>query len=163
MKGKQASRAPKERINIVYRPAARPNEAVELPLKMLVLADLLGKPEDVDLDDRKTISIDKDNFQDVVKELDLGVDLAVPNKLTNEPGDEMSVSLKFDHMRDFRPHGIAVQVPELKKLLELREALSALKSPLGNKKEFRQRIKAMISEPGQRAQLLKELGLEEEG
>ena len=161
MKGKKASSAPKERINIVYRPAARANEAVELPLKILVLADLLGKPEDTDIDDRKPISVDKDNFQEVVSELDLGVDLAVPNKLTKDAGDEMQVSLKFNNMRDFSPHGIAVQVPELKKLLELREALTALKSPLGNKKDFRQRIKAMISEPGQRAQLLKELGLED--
>ena len=39
---KKPSKAPKERINITYRSAIRPSETIELPFKMLVLADVSG-------------------------------------------------------------------------------------------------------------------------
>lgn len=159
MKGKKASRAPKERINVVYRPAAKPNEPVELPLKFLVVADLRGKPDDTELDERAVLAIDEENFDEVMGELDIGVDTVVPDTLTGDPSSELPVNLKFKKMRDFTPGGIARQVPELKKLLELREALSALKSPLGNKQAFRTRIKALLEDEGHRKQLLDELGI----
>ena len=44
----------------------------------------------------------------------------------------LGISLKIESMADFSPDNIAKQVPELNKLLELREALLALKGPMGN-------------------------------
>ncbi len=42
---KQATVAPKERVNIVYKPSLDDaQEDVELPLKMLVLGDFTGNP-----------------------------------------------------------------------------------------------------------------------
>ncbi len=49
------------------------------------------------------------------------------------------------------------------KLLELREALSALKSPLGNRREFRKQIEDILKDKDARARLMAELGLGEEG
>jgi type VI secretion system protein ImpB len=46
--------------------------------------------------------------------------------------------------------------------LELREALKALKNPLSNVPDFRKKIQELVSDPEQRAALMKELGLGEE-
>ena len=66
---------------------------------------------------------------------------------------------KFRGLKDFTPEGIVKQVPELNRLLELRKALSALKSPLGNRKDFRERIRELLENEDSRKKLLEELGL----
>ena len=73
----------------------------------------------------------------------------------------MAVDLKFKSLNDFTPEGVVNQVPELKKLLELREALNALKSPIGNNTVFRKKLQALLGDDAQRAALLKELGMGE--
>jgi len=85
----------------------------------------------------------------------------VPNKLTDEKDAEMSVNLNFRQLGDFGPEGIVKQVPELKKLLELRQALTALKGPLGNIPAFRKKIQALLGDGEQRKKLMEELGVKE--
>lgn len=158
---RKASKAPKERINIVYRPAANPTEKVELPFKVLVLADLSGDDDGSPMEDRKSVQVDKDNFAAVMAEQNLKTKVLVKNRLGDDPDDALGAELKFKSLRDFTPGGIAEQVPELKKLLELREALTALKSPLGNKRDFRRRIEQILDDPTAKQQMLAELGLKE--
>lgn len=158
---KESSVAPKERVNIVYKPASGDSqEEVELPLKQLVMGQFTDKFADVRLEDRKSTSIDKDNFNEVLNAYDVNVNIAVPNKLSEEPDAEMNVSLGFKTMKDFGPEAIASKVPELEKILRLRDALLALKGPLSNIPEFRKKIQSLIEDEDQREQLLAELGLE---
>lgn len=155
---KEASVAPKERVNIRYRPATGDmKEDVELPLKMLVLGDFTLKEDDTPLEDRKKINIDKDNFNDVMREQKLSLQFSVENTL--EGGGDMAVSLKFETLKDFEPESVAASVPDLKKLLELREALKSLRDPLGNVTAFRKRIDELLKDPAARARLLTELNL----
>lgn len=159
---KESSVAPKERVNIVYRPATGDaKEEVELPLRLLVMGDFTQSPDDRMLEDREPVNIDKDNFNEVLKEQNINLNLTVPNKISGEPDDEMSVGLNFESMKDFEPEAIARKTPELKKLLELREALTALKGPLSNLPEFRKKLQALVKDDAAREQLLKELGIEE--
>ena len=59
----QGSVAPKERVNITYKAAVGDaTEEKELPFKSLVLADLTGRTDDTPVEERKAISIDKNNF-----------------------------------------------------------------------------------------------------
>jgi len=155
---KEASVAPKERVNIVYKPAGDAQEDVELPLRILMLGDFTGKSDDTPVEERKPINIDKDNFNDVLEQYKLGVDVTVPDTLSGEAGAEMPVSLKFKSIKDFAPEGIVEQVPELKSLLDLRNALNALKGPLGNVPAFRKKIQSLLEDDGARAKLLAELG-----
>jgi len=158
---KESTVAPKERVNIVYKPATGDSqEEVELPLKQLVLGEFTDKFSDKRLEDRKSTSIDKDNFNDVLNAYDVKVDLAVNNKLVDEPDAEMNISLDFKSMKDFGPEAIAGKVPELEKIIKLRDALLALKGPLSNIPEFRNKIQSLIQDDSQREQLLAELGLE---
>lgn len=159
---KEGSVAPKERVNIVYKPATGDaKEEVELPLKILMLGDYTGRKDNTPVEQRKALNVDKDNFNDVMEQQKLGVSVSVKDKLSKEAGGELTVNLSFKSLKDFGPEGIANQVPELRKLLELRAALAALKGPLGNVKAFRDKIQTLLRDDAQRGQLMKELGLEE--
>jgi len=161
---KEGSVAPKERVNITYRPATGgAQEEVELPLKFMMIGDYTLRADSTPLEERKSIQVDKDNFNDVMRSQKLALDANVDDRLSGEEGAQMAVSLKFDTLKDFEPESIVKQVPELNKLLELREALTALKGPLGNLPAFRKKIQAMLEDEGQRAQLIKELGIGGEG
>jgi len=159
---KEGSVAPKERVNIVYKPATgNAQEEVELPLKILMMGDYTQRADDRPLEDRKTINVDKDNFNEVMAKQNLEVNMTVPDKLSNEAGAEMGVKLKFKKLSDFEPEGIVNQVPELRKLLELRSALNALKGPLGNIPAFRKKIQGLLNDAEGRQKLMKELGIGE--
>ena len=159
---KEGSVAPKERVNIVYRPATGDaKEEVELPLKLLIVGDFTLRQDDRMVEEREPVNIDKDNFNEVLKAQNLNIDLTVPNKLGDDPGAEINVSLKFDSLKDFEPEAIAKNTPELNKLLELREALTSLKGPMSNRPEFRKKIQEMVKDEAARARLLKELKIEE--
>ncbi|MBC2714122.1 MAG: type VI secretion system contractile sheath small subunit [Desulfobacteraceae bacterium] len=160
---KEASVAPKERVNIVYRPATGDaKEEVELPLRILVMGDFTQSPDDRMLEEREPINIDKDNFNEVLKEQNINLNLTVSNKISGEPDDELSVNLNFESIKDFEPEKIARKTPELNKLLELRESLTALKGPLSNIPGFRKKLQELVKDDAAREQLLKELGVEEE-
>lgn len=156
---KDGSVAPRERVNIVYKPATGVDEEKELPLKLLMLGDYTQRSDDTPLEERKPINIDKDNFNDVMKGQKLTAQMTVKNVLSDEEGAEMPVKLKFENMKDFGPEAVVKQVPELSKLLALRNALLALKGPLGNVPGFRKKIMDIMGDDAAREKLLKELGL----
>lgn len=158
---KDSSVAPKERVNIVYKPAIGDSqEEVELPLKLLMLGDYTLQEDDTPLEDRKVVNVNKDNFNDVMRAQGLNLSFTVDNALTGE--GEIPVNLKLETLKDFEPEGIAKQIPELQKLLAVREALTTLKGPLGNVPGFRKRLQTIIGDEETRERLLKELKLDEE-
>lgn len=155
---KEGSVAPKERINIKYVPATNGQQAeTELPLRIMVLGDFSDRESDTPLEERRQIDIDKNNFNAVMDAANAKRDLNVTNVLNDEAGNELRVSLNFKSLKDFEPDSIVQQVPELKKLIELREALVALKGPLGNMPAFRRRLQQLLENNESREQLLSEL------
>lgn len=161
---KESSVAPKERVNIRYRPATGDaKEEIELPMKTVILGDFTMRPDDTPLEERERINVDKDNFADVLRSQNLSLDLNVNNTLVEsaDPDDPepMGVHLDIRTMKDFEPEAVVNQVPELRKLLELREALTSLKGPLGNVPAFRKAIQGSLEDEGAREKLLKELGI----
>lgn len=159
---REGSVAPKERVNIVYRPATGDvQEEVELPLKILVMGDYTLKEDGSPVEERELIGIDKDNFNEKMKAQNLELDLTVANKLSDDPDEEMSVAFKFESLKSFEPESVVKNTPELNKLLELREALKSLKGPLSNRPEFKKKIQKLIQDDAARDQILKELKLEE--
>lgn len=63
-------------------------------------------------------------------------------------------------MKDFNPAQLVEQIPELKKLMDLRDALVALKGPLGNTPSFRKAIENALADDDSRKRVLAELGLD---
>lgn len=157
---KEGSVAPRERVNITYKPSTGDaQEELELPFKMVMIGDYTLRPDERPLEERKPISVDKDNFDDVMKSHELELSLGVKDKLSGREGDEMAVDLKFEKLKDFSPEAVAESVPELKKLLELRRALQALKGPLGNLPKFRKKLQSLLDSEADIEKILAELGV----
>jgi type VI secretion system protein ImpB len=157
----EASVAPKERVNIVYKSnTGDKSEDVELPLKMLMIGDYTGRASDEVVEDRKAININKDNFDDVMKSFKLDMDINVTDALSGKANEDVPVHLEIKSIKDFSPDSVAQQVPELNNMLELRKALLALKGPLGNVPTFRKTIQGILNDDKSRAQIMTELGIE---
>ncbi len=153
--------APKERVNIVYKSTTGDqSEDVELPLKLLMIGDYTGKASDETVEDRDPINIDKENFDNVMAGFNLSLNMNVGNTLSEED-DDMAVHIDIKSMKDLTPDSVAKQVPELESMIEMRKALLALKGPLGNVPAFRKVIQNILNDDGSRAQMMKELGLDE--
>ena len=158
----EGSVAPKERVNIVYKSnTGDQTEDVELPLKLLLLGDFTGKYSEDPVEDREPVNINKDNFNYVMASMNLSVDLAVKDTLSEKDDDEMSVHLEFKAINDMAPDSIAAQVPELNSMLEMRRALLALKGPLGNVPAFRKTIQKILNDDASRAVIMQELGIDD--
>ena len=137
-------------------------EELELPLKLMMIGDYTLVQDEQKLEDRKAININKNNFNEVLENHDLGLTLQVPNRLRdNATDDELAVNLQFKTMKDFDPASLVQQVPEMKALMELRDALVALKGPLGNVPSFRKAIEEVLTDQNAREKVLAELGMKE--
>lgn len=159
-KSNQSSVAPKERINIKYVPNTGDQIAeIELPLNLLVVGDLKGVREETPIEERQVISVNKNNFNAVMSEANVGLVFNVPNRLEGKDQEDMQIALSVNSLDDFSPDSVTKNVPELKKLLDLREALVALKGPLGNIPAFRSRLQDLLGNEEMREQLLKELDI----
>ncbi|EFO30306.1 type VI secretion protein, family [Roseibium sp. TrichSKD4] len=158
MAGKEGSVAPKERINIRYVPATGDQqEEVELPLRLVMLGDYLGREDDTPLEEREVLSVDKNSFASVMEEAGLSRELNVKDTLSDDDDARLTVNLNFKGLNDFSPDAIVKQVPELDRLIELREALVALKGPLGNIPAFRKRLEQILEDEDSRQKLIEEL------
>ena len=153
--------APKERVNIVYKSTTGDHtEDVELPLKLLIIGDYTGKEADTVIEERDPVNINKDNFDDVIKSMSLSLDINVGNTLSEEDDEPMPVHIDINSINDFSPESVAKQVPELNSLLQMRNALLALKGPLGNVPAFRKTIQNILNDDESRSQIMTELGLD---
>nr|WP_321272429.1 type VI secretion system contractile sheath small subunit [uncultured Tolumonas sp.] len=161
MSGKESSVAPKERINVTFKPSSGEGlDELELPLKLMMMGDYTLKIDDRKIEDRKAININKNNFNEVLEKHNLNLELQVPNRLTDETTDEeLAIKLQFQSMKDFDPASLVQQVPEMKALMELRDALVALKGPLGNVPSFRKAIEEVLTNQESRDKVLAELGM----
>jgi len=113
-------------------------EKKELPFVVGVLGEFSGQPDSErplpKVKDRKFVSIDMDNFDDVMAGMAPRTAFRVKNRLS-EQGGEFAVNLEFKGMEDFRPEAVVQQVEPLRKLLEARTKLSDLRNKLaGNEK-----------------------------
>ncbi|EOY0048112.1 type VI secretion system contractile sheath small subunit [Campylobacter jejuni] len=156
------SYTPKERINITYKAKTNgQNEDVELPLKLMVMANLKGKNE-TPLEEREILQINKINFDQVMRKLNITTSFSVKNTL-GTGAEELDVKLNIASMKDFSPDSLAKQIPELNKLLQLREALMALKGPMGNIPDFRKAVLEALKNEKTKEKLLLEIKQEEQG
>lgn len=157
--GKDGAVAPQERVNIRYKTeTGGAVEEVELPLRLLVVGDFTSRADGTPVEERKPVNIDKNNFDEVLKAQKVGLTMQVDN-LVKPQDKELAVHLRFDTMKDFEPEDVARQIPELRELLELREALTELKGPLSQNVEFRKRLQKLLDDENQRSSILDEIGL----
>ena len=109
----------------------------ELPLVVGVMADLSGKPAEAlpQLKTRGFVSIDRDNFNDVMTSISPRLAFQVDNKLANDDS-KLNVELNFKTIDDFEPVALIQQVASLRKLYEARQRLSDLLTKLDGNDEL---------------------------
>jgi type VI secretion system protein ImpB len=138
---------PKSRVTIDYvNTTGGAREKRELPLRVLMVGNYTFKERDPDdvLSERGKIRIDQRTFNEVMKKQDLSLNFTVPNRLSAEEGEEMSVNLKIDDLNSFRPEAVASQVEELNTILEIRDLLLALKSHVVSRRQFRRELEQIV-------------------
>jgi type VI secretion system protein ImpB len=120
---------------------------VQVPFVMGVLSDLSGDAKEPlpNVDDRKFLAIDIDNFDDRMKSMKPRVAFSVPNTLTGE--GNLSVDITFESMDDFSPAAVARKVDSLNKLLEARSQLSNLITYMDGKTGAEDLISKVLNDP----------------
>lgn len=106
-------------------------EQRELPFVIGVLGDFAGASEADKrrLKERGFVAVNRDNFDEVMRAMAPRAVFSVPN-LIGEGESTFKVDLNFAALCDFRPESILAQVDPLRKLLEARERLAALRDQL---------------------------------
>ncbi|KMJ44191.1 type VI secretion system contractile sheath small subunit [Xenorhabdus khoisanae] len=140
------NRAP--RVQIEYDVELYGSEkVVQLPFVMGVLADLAGKPLEAlpDVNDRKFLEIDVDNFDERMNSIKPRVAFQVDNTLTGD--GKLNIELSFENMTDFQPDAIAKKVEPLAKLLEARTQLANLLSYMDGKNGAEKLISEILQNP----------------
>jgi type VI secretion system protein ImpB len=151
MATKGPSKARESRVNIVISDRLKGGAEPELPFRILVMGDYTMKTDKRAVDQRKPLDINKSNFDAVMQSHNLSLDLAVPDRLGGQ--GEMPVSLRFGTLKDFRPEAIARQVPQLRSLMEIREAMKALRPGLNNKENVK-KLESAIKDPAMLEKIL---------
>jgi type VI secretion system protein ImpB len=142
------NRAP--RVHITYEDPYDAERLIELPFVMGVMSDLSGNNAGVEkakVEERKFLEFDMDNFDNRMAAIEPGITMRVANKLSEEPGEKMSVNLRFAKMADLTPVAIARQVPATAKLLEAREQLANLLRYMDGKVAAEDQLKKLLSDP----------------
>jgi len=120
---------------------------VQVPFVMGVMSDLSGDSKEPlpNVDDRKYLAIDIDNFDERMKSMKPRVAFSVPNTLTGE--GNLSVDITFESMEDFSPAAVARKVDALGKLLEARSQLSNLITYMDGKSGAEELIAKALNDP----------------
>jgi type VI secretion system protein ImpB len=137
------------RVQITYEDPYDAERTIELPFVMGVFSDLSGPSpgvEKAEVADRKFLDIDMDNFESRMAAIEPGTSFQVKNKLGEETGEKLAVSLKFKKIDDFSPAQVARQVPALAKLLEARTQLKNLLLFMDGKVDAEAKLKKLLSD-----------------
>nr|WP_159565035.1 type VI secretion system contractile sheath small subunit [Budvicia diplopodorum] len=118
---------------------------VELPLKILVMGDYSHGQENRPIAEREKISINKNNFNAVLTDLNPKAKLTIKNTLAGDD-TETNISLSFKEMKDFEPEQVAKQIPALRSLLAMRNLLRDLKSNLLDNATFRLELERILKD-----------------
>ena len=125
-------------------------EQKELPFVAGVVGDFSGASE-VDkkrLKERKFVSVDNDNFDEMMAAIEPRAVFRAKNELSTE-GGEFAVDLKFRSMTDFRPEAIVQQIDPLKQLLEVRTRLADLRNKLAGNDKLEDILNAVLNNTAQ--------------
>ena len=118
---------------------------VELPLKILSVGDYGRGKDKRTLSEKEKVSINKNNFDAVLKDFKPEVALTIPNTLADD-GSNVNVNISFESMNDFSPEQVAKKIPQLRSLLAMRNLLRDLKSNLLDNATFRYELEKIVKD-----------------
>jgi type VI secretion system protein ImpB len=137
-------------------------ELKELPFVVGVLGDYSGKPDEAlpPVKDRRFVNIDRDNFNDVLREMKPRLAFRVEDKITGNTDQKLNVELRFNSIDDFSPENVVKQVEPLRKLAEKRHQLEMLKSKMDGNDKLATLLEQVLNSQDSQQTLAKEMNLE---
>lgn len=144
------------RVQVTYDVETRGAiEKKELPFLMGVIGDYAGNTApSKKLKERRFVSIDRDNFNSVLKETAPSLAFRVNDTLTGNGDDsKLNVQLTFESIEDFSPDKVVRNVEPLRKLVELRERLSDLRNKMAGNEKLEEMLREIIDDTSRLAEL----------
>jgi type VI secretion system protein ImpB len=152
---------PKSRLTLTYRTTVTGSpQEVQLPFRVVVMGDLSrGSARDrkVDLDQRLLRRLDGKNLDDVMADMQMSVELTVPNRIDPDKAADMPVKLPVNSMRSLSPAEVAKNVPKIKSLLLLKKLLLEVQANIDNRKDFRRLLRQLAADKSAVQSMVKEL------
>ena len=141
----QQKRVSKNRVSITYDVEdGGQKQTKELPFVIGMIGGYSGDREDREpLHERTFYTVDKDNFDQVLKRVAPKVSMKVDNLIEND-GSEMAVEINFSSMKDFEPDAVVDQVEPLRKLAETREKLMSILAKAEKSRELENVLKEIL-------------------
>ncbi len=135
---------PRSRVNITLDlETGGAKKKLELPLKLLVMGDYSNGQSEGRMAERERVRIDRNNINDVLKDMAPRVRYSVENKLRDD-GSDIAVDLEFDSFKAFKPESVAQNIPQLNDMLAMRSLLKDLKSNLLDNSKFRRELERIV-------------------
>jgi type VI secretion system protein ImpB len=148
---------PPARINIQLSvDSGGAQKKMELPLKLLVVGDFKMDGDESRIVEREKININKDNFDGVMQSLNIALKTSAENRLKKD-NSNLPIELKFSSIKSFEPMEIVKQIPDLNRLMAVRNLIKDLGSNLLDNREFRKRMETILKDKNSTKQLLEEL------
>lgn len=152
---------PKSRLTLTYRTTVTgAAQEVALPFRLFVMGDLSGgtsRDRKQDLDRRMPRRLDGKNLDDVMEDMQMSLEVTVPNRIDPERSAELQVKLPIDSMNALSPAAVARGVPKIKALLLLKKLLLEVQANIDNRKDFRRLLRQLAADPEAIQSLQKEL------
>jgi len=152
------------RVHILYEVhTGKAIEKKELPFVVGVLADLSGASRNKlpKLKKREFVEIKATDFDRILARIGPSVRVNVPN-LIQDNGTELSLTLEFSSMADFKPPAVAQKIAEkvesFAKLLEFRRQIKKLLNTMDGNDAVQDLIQRMINDRMTLKQLCQEAG-----
>lgn len=142
---------PRSRLTLTYRTTINgAMEEVELPLRLLILADFsqgTSKDRRLDLSERALRTIAGRNLDALMRDMRMSVTTTVQNRIDPENSDALEVQIPISGMNSFSPDQIAQNVPKLRALLLLRQLLLEMLANIDNRKDIKKAVQDLYSKP----------------
>ena len=135
--------------------------ARELPMVAGVVSDLSGDSADpTPYEQRGFVEVEQGGVNRLMKRMAPSVRITVPDEISGEDADtEIAAELRFESIDDFSPMGVAAQLPQTAKLLELRQQLSDLYGKVEANDKLDGILGDILADSDKQARLLSELGM----
>ena len=103
-------------------------EKKELPLRLLVLNKFFSTQQNLPLNERMPLMLSKNTLTQAMQKLQPSCSFRADNHTSDETNKKtIPINLSFTSMSDFRPENIVQKVPELRRLLAIKNILTDFK------------------------------------
>ncbi|WP_440992789.1 type VI secretion system contractile sheath small subunit [Cysteiniphilum litorale] len=152
---------PSSRVNISYDMVGVDKKKVKknLPLKVLMLGDFskgCSNESQKNYYDRNIIS-GKSGINAVMSKLNMSKTITVANHVNPSHAATLDIDLKMNKIDCFSPVVLANKIPELRRLLRLKEMISNFESLFDNNRHFQEKIRAILGSSSTKEELKSQL------